>query len=461
MKLFLNKRIKVSALAILLRIIVAVLGWNTSFFEAYDNSITVVYQRSAYLLSFNYGYQQALPESPAYYELDSAMIYINSGQEYKTEISSVGRINTSHYPPGYPLIGSMLFDLTRIPIGFIYQIIGILLEFLTIYYLFKVATKIHSEKLANFAILIYAISPQAISLSISMTPDSLMPLLVISTVYYFLKYLEGYKFKYILFIACINGLGGYFRSDFILLPFAFNFIFLLNWRNNKFLELLKFNTTIIILTLLILTPWGMLNKQRTGEFNPTSTSLGATLVTGLAVLPNPWNLGPTDYDRFAEAQQQGYISPFEYEANTMFTNRFVEYVKEEPLYYTKACLYRTGYFIAAPHSWGLEADKYAKTYSELRNQGAVLGSINYLVSRYWSQLISSLISVLCFLALIVFLVKHNNITHKLIIVAVIISVWLSHVFIHITPVYIMSIYPLQCFLLAFLIFKVKNKKAES
>ena len=448
-------------LAISLRGIAAWLGWNTTIIEAYDNSITVVYQRSAYLLAFSYGYEQAVPESPAYYDLDAVVTNINQGLSYDKSIDESGRIYTSHYPPGYPLIGAALFNLTSIPIAYIYQILGILLELLTLFYLFKISDKIGNTKIAYLATWIYALSPQAISLSVSMTPDALMPLLVTSTTYLFLKYLENYNTKYVLLIAIVNGIGGYLRSDFILLPFAFNLLFLINWRKINFKQIAFFNTTIAVITILILTPWALTNKKNTGEFNPTSTSLGATLITGLSILPNPWNLGPTDYERFAEAQQQGYISPFEYEANEMFTNRFVEYVKEEPLYYTKACLYRTGYFIAAPHSWGLEADKYAKTYSELRNQGAVLGSINYLVSKYWSQLISSLISVLCFLALIVFLVKHNNITHKLIIVAVIISVWLSHVFIHITPVYIMSIYPLQCFLLAFLIFKVKNKKAES
>lgn len=455
-----SKHISIAFIAILLRFGVAWLGWNTSFFEAYDNSITVVYQRSAYLLAFGYGYQQALPESPAYYQLDSIITTINLGSNLTTnyEITENGRFNTSHYPPGLPLIGAGLFKITKIPIAYLYQILGILIDLVTIFYLFLLISKISTPKIANITVWLYCLSPQAISLSVSMTPDAYMPLLVVATTYYFLQYLEHNSFKYIIIIAVINGLGGYLRSDFILLPFAFNLLFLIRWNQVKLLNILKFNVAIAAISFTILTPWALHNKKTHGGFNPTSTSLGATLITGLSILPNPWNLGPTDYDRFAEAKHMGFDTPFESGANDMFTERFKTYIAEEPGYYAKTCLYRTGYFLTAPHGWGLEVDKYAKTYSELRNEGAAFGSFPYLLGKYWTQMLSAIFTLISFISLFIFMRKHSELNVKIILISVFLSVYLSHVFIHITSVYLMSLYPIQCFFIAYLITNFKFRK---
>lgn len=455
-----NKRTITSlmVIAIIVRALYAYFGWTTNVLEANNNSITVVYQRSAYLLAFGYGYQQTIPDSPSYFQLDSTINKINHFEPYSSTVTNIGRINTSHYPPGLPLIGAGLFKITKIPIAYLYQILGILIDLITIFYLFLLISKISTQKIAIIASWLYCLSPQAISLSISMTPDAYMPLLVLSTTYYFLQYLEHKSFKYIIIIAIINGLGGYLRSDFILLPFAFNLLFLIRWKQFKLFNILKFNVAIAAISFLILTPWALHNKKKHGEFNPTSTSLGATLITGLSILPNPWNLGPTDYDRFAEAKNMGFDTPFESGANDMFTERFKSYIAEEPGYYAKTCLYRTGYFLTAPHGWGLEVDKYAKTYSELRNEGAALGSFTYLIGKYWTQMLSAIFTLISFLSLFIFMRKPLDLNVKLILIAVFISVYLSHVFIHITSVYLMSLYPIQCFFIAYMTTNFKFRK---
>lgn len=446
------------AIGAMLRIIIAILGWTTTVFESYDNSITVVYQRSAYLVAFGYGYEQTLPDSPSYFALEEIISKINNGETYTTDLPKDGRYYTSHYPPGYPLIGALLFKITGIPICYLLQILGIFFDLITMYLLYRLIVMYANIKVALFAVLIYSISPQSISLSISMTPDSLMPLLVVSTCYIFSLYYKKPGFKYILFIGIINGLGGYLRSDFILLPFAFSLLFIINWKTFKWLQLLKYNISIALITLILLTPWALSNKRQYNEFNPTSTSLGATLVTGVSILPNQWGLGTTDFDRFEEAQSQGFESPFEFEANNYFKMKFKEYINDNPVYYLKTCLYRTVYFIFAPHSWGIEHSKYEKSFSQVKNEGTIKDSFFYLLNTYWSQLISSLVSFLSFIFFIRYVKQPENNPLNLIILSVIICVWGSHVFIHMTSVYIMSLYPLQCFLISHTVMHYKKKK---
>ncbi len=453
-----QKLLAVFTIALILRGAFAILGWTTSVLEAYDDSIAVVYHRSAYLVAFGYGYEQTLPDSKAYFALDTAINQINAGETFSKNIPSEGRFNTSHYPPGYPLIGAALYNLSQIPIAYIYQILGILLDLLTIYFLYKLVKRYAHEKIAFLSIIIYTLSPQAISLSVCMTPDSMMPLLVVTLCYYFSLYVTSKQIRYIIILGVINGIGGYLRSDFILVPFIFTLLMLYRWRYFKLFEILKYNVSIAVITITILTPWALSNRQQYGEFNPTSTSLGATLVTGLSILPNQWNLGPTDYDRFREAQAQGYDSPFEHEANNYFKSKFSEYVNENPGYYLLTCAYRTVYFIFAPHSWGFERNKYNKSFSQLRNEGAILDSISYIFITYWPQLISSLISLLAFFCLIIYLYKHKLQEITLIIISVFICVWGSHVLIHMTPVYIMSVFPLQCFLFADYIYSIQLKR---
>ena len=114
----------------------------------------------------------------------------------------------------------------------------------------------------------------------------------------------------------------------------------------------------------------------------------------------------------------------------------------------------------APDSngWGLEVDKYAKTYSELRNEGAALGSFSYLLGKYWTQMLSAIFTLISFLSLFLFMRKHQDLNVKLILIAVFISVYLSHVFIHITSVYLMSLYPIQCFFIAYMTTNFKFRK---
>ncbi len=442
----------------ILRIIIAILGWTTTIFESYDNSITVVYQRSAYLVAFGYGYEQTLPDSPSYYALEESISKINNREPYTTELPEEGRYYTSHYPPGYPLIGALLFKITGFPICYLLQILGILCDMLTMYLLFKLTAMYVDNRVALLSVLIYSISPQAISLSVSMTPDSLMPLLVVSICYIFSGYYKKPSFKYIIWLGIINGLGGYFRSDFVLLPFAFTLIYLFKFKSINWPQLIRYNVSVAFISLVILTPWAQSNKNQYNEFNPTSTSLGATLVTGVSILPNQWGLGTTDFDRFEEAQAQGFDSPFEFEANNYFKKKFTEYVKENPFYYLKTCLYRTVYFIFAPHSWGIEHNKYEKSFSQVKNEGTIKQSFFYLLSTYWSQLISSLVSFLSFIFFIRYLKQTSDTPLNFIILSVIICVWGSHVFIHMTSVYIMSLYPLQCFLISHTLINYKTKQ---
>jgi len=208
-------------------------------------------------------------------------------------------------------------------------------------------------------------------------------------------------------------------------------------------QFLKYNVTIGIISLLILLPWALRNKEVNGKMNFTSTSLGGTLVAGLATFPNPWNLGPSDLDRGTEALKAGITTPFEANGNKFFLNKYKEYVSEKPTYFLKAILYRTFYFVLAPYDWGFKKDKNF-AFVHIRNQGNILSSIGLILKEKFFNFISIGFSLISFFALFVLLLRPaDNKKFGNFCLITVGYVYLSHVFIHMTANYTIPIICIQ------------------
>ena len=329
-------------LALSVRLLIVIFAENNFIFRnLLSNSISVVYERSAYLKAYGYKYSQTLPGSQAYIELRSQIDSINKGFiPQNLIVPNEGLYNTMHYPPGYSTIGSVLFLIFKAPFKIIMQAFGMIMDCLSIIILYNLCKVLfpHSKIIHNWSCAIYAVYPPTAFGSVSITPESTTIFLVLLMSYLFLiSYDKDKSISLNTFlIGILNGLNGYLRSDLILFPFFLSLLFLSKKPlKEAVIRLSQYNFLTLIITVLMLSPWGYRNKDISGEFKLTSSALGGTLVTGLGSFKNPWQLGPSDYDRVKEAKSVGIQKPFEYEGDKYFKNRFLFYIKDDPLFTMK------------------------------------------------------------------------------------------------------------------------------
>jgi 4-amino-4-deoxy-L-arabinose transferase-like glycosyltransferase len=418
---------------------------KTNLFKTPDKSISVVYQREAYLYAWGYGFSQTIPGSAAYKDVEMKRDSVNMGEALTHPlISSNGLYPTSHYPPGWAVTGAFLYNMLQVPIVDLMTILSILFDLVALYFFIRLLSFFFPSKFVFWCAILYSLFPPLLFLQTIGAADSLMQGFIILISYFFFyseKSAKRNKFLYWALIGILTGISALFRSDYFLFSF---FLSLLPWLKQKqIIYFLKYNFTVGIIAVIILLPWALRNKNLYGRLNFTSTSLGGTLVTGLATFQNPWKLGPSDFDRGNEALQAGINTPFEENGNEFFLSKYKMYVKENPGYFWKAVLYRTLYFVLAPYDWGIAKDKKF-SFTEIRNKGNIISRFGLIVKEKFFNFLSVAFSLISFISLLMLLIKPVKIKEfRNFAVLTVGYVYLSHVFIHMTANYTLPIICIQ------------------
>ena len=461
-----NKLIfRIILLACFCRVIYFVGVTKTDLFKSPQHSISLVYQRAAYLYAWGYGYSQTLPGSEAYRDLNKNKDAVYQGIKVSNPvISPNGLYSTSHYPPGWPVTGAFLYRIFGFPVLESMIVLSILFDLLALYFLIRLLSFFLPSKIVFWSALIYSIFPPILFLQTNGSADSFMPgfIILMSYFFFYAKNLKQNNKKIIfwILIGILTGISALYRSDFFLFPFFLSFLFLSE--RKMIFQFLKYDFTIGIISVLILLPWALRNNEVNGKMNFTSTSLGGTLVTGLAAFPNPWDLGPSDYDRDAEALKVGITTPFEANGNKFFLEKYKEYVSENPAYFFKALLYRTFYFVLAPYDWGFAKNKSFE-FSRVRNQGNIVSKFGLILKEKFFNFLSMGFSLISFFSLLILLIKPTRIREFRNFCFITVGyVYISHVFIHMTANYTLPIISIQIplFILGilFLFFRKKYEK---
>jgi hypothetical protein len=180
------------------------------------------------------------------------------------------------------------------------------------------------------------------------------------------------------------GLGSYFRPDYLLVPL---FTFCGVWAyTHRFWRSVAAMATVQIIALFVLFPWAYRNNQVFGRWIFTSTSVGPTLITGLAEFNNPWGFYGGDNIRAAQAQEVGIPSPWRSESDLYFRKLFWSSVKNNPLSYIKIVMKRIPFSLATPFWWGYD-NPYKTAFYETRVASAPqLPREEYLIL-HWKEAI--------------------------------------------------------------------------
>lgn len=455
--------VRIILLALVCRGIYFFAATQSSLINGPQKSISVIYQRSAYLYAWGYGYSQTLPGSEAYNDLNKNKKAVYDGLKITNPVISLnGLYLTAHYPPGWSITGGFIYKLFGFPVLEFMIMLSILFDLLALYFFIRLLALFFSSGIVFWSAILYSVFPPLLFLQTNGSPDSFMPgfIILISYLFFYAENKTQRKqYFFWLLIGLLTGISALYRSDYFLFPFFLSVLLLSNYK--RLLQFLKFNFTIGIVAILVLLPWAIRNKVVTGKLNFTSTSLGGTLVTGLATFPNPWNLGPSDLDRKEESMAAGITTPFEANGNEFFLKKYKIYVSENPSFFLKALAYRTVYFLMAPYDWGMKKDKNF-AFSEIRNKGDIISKFGLIIKEKFFNFLSIGFSLISFFSLLLLLVKPGIIKRFRNFCLVTVGyVYLSHVFIHMTAIYALPIIIIQIplFILGML-FLFSRKKYE-
>ncbi|QHT66074.1 glycosyltransferase family 39 protein [Rhodocytophaga rosea] len=415
--------------------------------------MTIAYIRSAYTLAAGIGYMQTHPGSPAdlaiegtngIRELESKGIIID--EKFSSSLLTEGLYPELHYPPGWSIIAAGLHRLIGEPIWLIMQILGIIVDSIACILLFMLVRLLFPAhiQLAWIATILYAVFPPLAYSAVSIRPESFMNLFLIVITFFFIKSAlaeqESGKWRYYILTGLSIGMAGYFRPDFLLLGpfFTLYFLFTSGLAIKTILKMFSVGLVILIVSLLILFPWGYRNHKVFHTWNFTSSALGCTLVTGLGTYPNPWGFGPSDLDRAKEAEQAGISTPFNLEADKYFKQVFFQSIQQHPEAYLKILISRCFQPLATPYDCGVNLASKTKTYTEIRSAGNLINSIGYIFKAFWPNLLVALMSFLGNVGLVIMLIK-KKFSHPVLIILILPLIYniLSHLLIHMAPYYLL------------------------
>ena len=198
-----------------------------------------------------------------------------------------------------------------------------------------------------------------------MWPKSISSSLLILGVLQIFYYLENNKILNLVFAGILLGLLSNFRSDYLFFIFILPlFLLFSEFYQTKTLKFYSLKVLIIPgLVILFLIPWSNYTYSKTNHYLLNSTNTGHTLFIGLGQLPeNYWGITPRDDDSkmnevlMSEFKQKKIVSSVSYSANQFLKNKFLEQIIDNPLEWTKKCLYSLRLILLDPFYVGNVGD---------------------------------------------------------------------------------------------------------
>jgi hypothetical protein len=225
-------------------------------------------------------------------------------------------------------------------------------QLLTIITLILVDQRIKSYKVENILVtfrILLIISIHWYFFHTSLWPYSINSNLLILGTLTLSNFLDKQKTASIIFSALIFGILLNFRSDYYYYTIIIIIILVYNlYKNKTILNKNKFLFNIVLFATIIqilMFPWGVYTYKRTGHYLQTSTNAGHVFYISLGQLPkNKWGITPKDEDSSMKSLLQHYtgkskVNTLTYDSDKFLMKTWKNFVLEDPLEYTKKCIF--------------------------------------------------------------------------------------------------------------------------
>jgi 4-amino-4-deoxy-L-arabinose transferase-like glycosyltransferase len=413
-----RKMIIVGCVAFLFRL--AFILWGlTGCYVLPENFITNTYFCQGYGLCAGYGYvSEGWKENP-FKTLRELRARAEGGlrvtPETAPQVDAKQFFPEMLHPPGMPLLIAAIHRTTGASATLYFEIIGMFLDTAAACLFFWMVWEFFSKRVAFTAGLIYALYPPlAFSSTLHRLPEGIMPLFIMASLVFVLRSARSSGGKAIwwwILAGTMVGISAYLRPDYFFVPVAYGFGLLLYTRRCWRSVFAAVTMQAVVIVLLL--PWAYRNHQLCGRWIFTSTSVGWTLIGGLAEYHNPWGFVGTDEWIGEQAYKQGFYAPECPEADTYFRSLFWESVRDKPWGYVAAVMKRLPMAILAPQETGFKNPYKVSRFKDAMQQGkdrydVILSKPFYIIKAYWEYLLMAAISVSSLVCSLVMLIVERR-----------------------------------------------------
>lgn len=254
------------------------------------------------------------------------------------------------------------------------------------------------------------------------TPDTTAAALFIPAIYYAKEFLAKNKVSYAVYSGFFFGIILNFRSEYLLFP-IFLFFFSLVFHRSEIKNILKFSIISLIISLILILPWGIRNYSATGKFSLSATNGGTVAYISLGQLPNnDWGIIPIDQTAYNLARENGINNPYSFEGDSLLKKEFLNAIKSEPIEYSKKVIYNFfsafigGVYTGEYSGLFINKERMLEIGLETEAQGGAINKIKYVLNLPFKESISILSEKIIraifipifLLMIIIFIFKRNK-----------------------------------------------------
>ena len=194
--------------------------------------------------------------------------------------------------PGYTLLLTLFFSVFQKATYYPAQIFSALLDGVGSVILIYLLVKEKCVKSALISAGIYATMPGFVRLASVPLPDSMVSFMVLAITALTYYWLTNQKLLILLVLSAITGISSYFRPDIFFLPLLLGLVVFIDQKSIRKVILYVF--TQYLVWLIFLTPLGIYNLVKTGNYEIFRPAIGINLWEGIGEYKNPCGMEAND-----------------------------------------------------------------------------------------------------------------------------------------------------------------------
>ncbi|MDO8750288.1 MAG: glycosyltransferase family 39 protein [Dehalococcoidia bacterium] len=327
---------------------------------------------------------------------------------------------STDYPPGYPLLLAATFKITGQARYIYLQVIALVVDAVVVpVLLYFLGSRLFNRRVGLTAAALYAIWLSFAYIAFEPRPEGLLPSVSLGLLVGLYLFLRQGRWRWLALMAVLIAIGVNLRSDMLsTIPFMALAVVVAGKGPFKLrvLKCVAIGAVLGAVALTALVPYGLIQRERFGEFRFTTPALGVAAWQGIGEYPNRWGAVLSDVHMAEMLASHGL------ESNTPAGERFLlAKVKDaflgDPVWFLGSFAKRAQRIVLMQYNWGVpqavknaldvpgeRVSAHCQTWSVLPGGSvtcwglalAYIGTARSLILLDWSLWIGAIVGVIIF-----------------------------------------------------------------
>jgi 4-amino-4-deoxy-L-arabinose transferase-like glycosyltransferase len=352
-----------------------------------------------------------------------------------------------YFPPGRGILLAATYFIFG-QYRYIYlQVIQAIIDSFGVFLIFLIGKSLFDKRIGLISAFLFALNIPVARLAVSAIADSLIPFMMLLSLYFFIKAATKGSMKDYALTGIVIGLSTYLYPTILYLPIFFGLaLFIYNHRKSvTLLKSIKIVSIIIICTFLIVAPWMIYISSNTTTKTPLSTTSAGGMWCGVwegfGEFKNPVGAVCNDTNVSEIVQKEfGYSDYHTLEANAFFKEKCIATIKEHPIWWVSIIIKRiprTTFFVGHDlfKILGIHSPQSEVSFTEFRQNGGTF--IQFLIQHPYDSFVKAsgfMFSFVTFsLAMIGVWIKRREWEKSILLLALPMYFIMVYIFTHIEP----------------------------